>query len=86
MYFIEKRELIALFLVARGWIFIPTKMKHSMKMMKLSNLNKTFRRGESISLKKKNNADNQHARINDQSYLIPRQFLLNATRSRFSNV
>lgn len=53
MYFIEKRELIVLFLVARGWIFIPTKMKHSMKMMKLSNLNKTFRRGESISLKKK---------------------------------
>lgn len=85
MYFIEKRELIALFLVARGWIFIPTKMKHSMKMMKLCNLNKTFRRGESISLKK-NNIDNQHARINDQSYSIPRQFLLNATRSRFSNV
>lgn len=52
MYFIEKRELIALFLVARGWIFIPTKMKHSMKMMKLSNLNKTFRRGESLVKKK----------------------------------
>lgn len=49
MYFIEKRDLIVLFFMARGCVFISTKMK----MMKL------FR-----EYLVKKNTDNQHARIN----------------------
>lgn len=57
MYFIEKRDLIVLFFVARGCVFIPTKMK-MMKLFREYLVNQVINMLESI---------------NDQSYLIPRQ-------------